>query len=195
MADDIEEIEPGDPVGSGGDNGVPIDAWIVAPLLATARSNAVLAETIIDYVQRMAYVDPANPSSGPRVLKFEVERRYKKPTGDGFGTEQLTIEAPVLALLPVPALLVDEVQIDFSTTVSRAVSQKKSAKAGAKAGVEAGGVKLTGSLSVQSDQTRKSDYRATYSFRLHASQQPATEGMNMLTDIMASIMQPTPKDE
>ena len=188
------EPEPTPSAGSGGgggraDKGVPMDAWVTAPLLAAARSNMVLAESTLDYVQRLAYVDPSDPNSGPRMLRFQIERKYKKTDG-GFGSELLKVEAPVLALLPVPALLVDEVQIDFATTVNQAITQSSSSSSK----TETEQVKMSGQLSVQSDQTRKSDYRATYSFRLHASQQPATEGMNMLTDIMATAMTPSTAD-
>ena len=67
--------------------GIPIDAWITAPLLAAARSNMVLAENTLDYVKRLAYMDPDDPSSGPRLLKFTLDRKYKKPDGPGFGSE------------------------------------------------------------------------------------------------------------
>ena len=186
---------------SGGN--LPLDMWIVAPLMATARGNAALAETTLDYVRRIAFENPDEPDSAPRLLTFNVERKYKKPTEDGFGSETLQIVAPVLALLPIPALLVDEVQIEFSTSVTQIKSDaesssskktvsSKSDQSSFLPGTNSASTQLTGGLSVQSDHTRKSDYRSTYTFKLRASQQEVPEGMARLTDMMSAVMEPTP---
>ena len=190
--------------GNAGGN-LPLDMWIVAPLLATARGNAALAETTLDYVRRIAFENPDQPDSKPRLLVFNIERKYKKPTEDGFGSEILQIKAPVLALLPIPALLVDEVQIEFSTSITQIQSESESkseeqttssesSQSGFLPGSKNSSTQLKGGLSVQSDQTRKSDYRSTYTFRLRASQQEIPEGMARLTDMMASVMMPTPEE-
>jgi hypothetical protein len=184
---------------------LPLDMWIVAPLMATARGNAALAEATLEYVRSIAFENTDDPNSGPRVLTFNVERKYKKPTEDGFGSEILQIEAPVLALLPIPALLIDEVQIEFSTSITQIKSETESKSAESsvsseekKSGLLPGSQKsekqLSGGLSVQSENTRKSDYRSTYTFKLRASQQEVPEGMARLTDMMTSVMMPTPID-
>lgn len=190
----------------GGGGNLPLEMWIVAPLMATARGNAALAETTLDYVRRIAFQNPDQPDSEPRLLTFVVERKYKKPTGDGFGSETLQIDAPVLALLPIPALLVDEVQIEFSTAITQIKSDSESmsreesgtseaTKASLLPWTKKSNTQLSGGLSVQSDHTRKSDYRSTYTFRLRASQQEIPEGMARLTDMMAAVMMPTPTEK
>ncbi len=51
---------------------------------------------------------------------------------------------------------------------------------------------MSGNVKTQHDNTRTTDYTATYHFHVEAEQQPSTEGMNTLTDVFASVMTPVP---
>lgn len=175
--------------------GIPIEYLVTGPLLAGARGNMALAEVNIDCFLKLAYKDGKGDDSTPRLLTFELERPYQANTANGLGAwekQKISVTAPCAALLPLPALLVDKITIDFTTTISQESST--TVKVGSEVSASGGMFGWTVSAKVTTDveHQRSSKQECTYQFHVEASQQPQAEGMSKLCDIFSSVIEPLP---
>jgi len=174
--------------------GIPIDYLVSAPLMAAARANIALAESMEEFIFQIAYQD-GTPSPDPTKLNtivFGLTRPYMDPNTQQMTTQKITVTVPLIGIVTIPALLVDNVTIDFTASVDQASSNtvNVNASVGAKYGI--GAFSITGNVSTTVNNTRSSDYSGKYTFHVQADQQPATEGMSQMMGIIASTITPIP---
>lgn len=171
--------------------GIPIDYLISTPLMSAARSNMALAEVMVEFINAIGFKD-----NKTNIVSFELTRPYQDPVTTDLKTQTITVNAPLLGLVPIPALLIQSVNIDLTVKVSTTMSQNnqtdKNAKVTASAGWGWGKASFTGSFDTKSTNKRTSDQSATYDIHVQALQQPMPEGMNKLMDVMASCVEPIP---
>ena len=93
-------------------SGLPIAELIAAPLTAACDSQKRLAQSAFEFMTEIGYADAEKQT--PRLLSFNLER----PVEGSDSTQQLTVNAPFIGLVPLPSLLIDDVQIDFQMEVT-----------------------------------------------------------------------------
>ena len=96
--------------------GIPIDYLVSAPLMAASRSNIALAQGMEEFVFTVGYQD-GDPTKEVNLITFQLERPYTDNNTSEVKTQQITVSCPLLGLIPIPALLVDSVTVDFTTTI------------------------------------------------------------------------------
>lgn len=173
--------------------GLPMRELIGAPLFAAAEAQEKLASIAWDYYQRIAYEDVSKDTQ-TRLLKFNLERPVIQ---DGVAsTQTVQVNAPFIGLVPIPSLLVDRVDVDFQMEVTDTnkttdtVSTDTSTNISSKwFGVNVG---ISGKVTTSRENTRTTDQTAKYQVHVSASQQPQTEGLSKLMDVMASCIEPIP---
>ena len=115
-----------------------------------------------------------------------------KTPEDG-GTEQkFELSVPILAIIPLPYLRVDEVLIDFNAKITQQASVEQSTSTtgmwsyGASAGWGWGRAHFYGSQSRKSDSTSKSSSAQEYnmSVKVRAVQAEVPGGMQKILDIL-----------
>jgi len=175
--------------------GLPMADLIGSPLQAACDAQMRLAASTIDFITKIGFQD--GDTTKPNLLKFDLQRPVETPTG--IETTTVQVQAPLLGLVPLPALLVDGVQIDFQMEVTATeTTTTKEAKEGS---VEAnasfkipfagqGTVKVQGKVTSSRDNTRSTNQSAKYQVHVSARQQPAPEGLSRLMDILASCTAP-----
>lgn len=113
-----------------------------------------------------------------------------------------SIEIPLLSIVPVPYIAVNEVQVDFqmevtateTSTEKSSTEGSSSANANFKFGCFGGGsVNVSGKVSSSRENTRSTNQTAKYQVHVSARQQRQTEGLSKLMDIMASCVEPLPE--
>ena len=168
--------------------GLPIEDLIAAPLKAVCESQKQLALSAFDFMTQIGFEE----GGSARLLKFDLER----PLSEG-GTSKIAVQAPFLGLVPIPSLLVSEVNIDFQMEVTDTdTSTSKSAKeASLEASFTSGFIvkasaKIAGKVSSSRENTRSTNQTAKYQIHVSARQQQPTEGLGKLMDIMASCVDP-----
>lgn len=183
---------PGPPAGprppSGalpGLKGTPLDALVSAPLLAAARANMSLAQGMVEFIYQVGYQGGAPPAAGSttpnaNLITFNLTRPYTDPSTGAMSTQTIQVNVPVLGLVNIPALLVTSASVNFSLSVDK-VSVSNS-----------GNVTLSGNVAAPTSNTRPTDNSGKYSFALTAEQQPSTEGMSQMMDVLASTVVPIP---
>ncbi len=170
--------------------GLPMRDLIGAPLLAAAEAQQNLASVAWDFYQKIAF----EKEGKTRTLSFTVNR----PVEQGGQLEMVPqkIEAPFIGLVPIPSLLIDQIDIDFQMEVTDTNVDKSSSSAEASTKVSGGWwitkAEFSGKVASSRENTRTTNQTAKYQVHVKASQQPQTEGLSKLMDIMASCIEPTP---
>lgn len=174
---------------------LPIDQLICAPILAVAQGQSELCRVYIDHLLELAFEkdNDGKPTENARVIKFNLTRNVITPDGE-VKPQTVLVEAPLLALVPVPAFTMDEATVRFTMEVKEVSASKdtKTTEASATAGFSKWGfhAEVTGKVTTSSENTRSSDHSAKYDIYARAVQQQPAEGMAKLTQIFASVIEP-----
>jgi len=175
--------------------GVPIDYLIATPLISAARANVALAGVMTEFINEIGFLKDGKT----RRITFTLTRPVQNmaaatPTYDKYEVE---VEAPLLALVPLPALLIDTVNIDLTVEIQNKTQQKTTDER--KTELKIGGsyafvsANFTGSYSLKQENTRDTNQTAKYEVRVVARQQPLPEGMSKLMDVFSSTIVPLEK--
>lgn len=168
--------------------GLPMRELISAPLIAACEAQQQLAAIALNYYEKIGFDD----NGDTRCLEFKLERPVQVP--GKITTQEVTVKAPFLELVPVPSLLIDNINVDFQMEVKDASSSKESDNAELSSSVTgkwfSTSVNVQGKVSTARENTRSTNQTAKYQVSESASQQKPTEGLSKLMDVMASCVEP-----
>jgi len=198
--------------------GLPMDSLIGGPLTAATKAQVTLAQSTADFINTVGF-DPARDTSGAltggrgavRYVEFEF-MRPREVTVPASGSTPATVEThnelvvlkvPLLSIVPVPNLQIDNVDITFDMEVSSSEEHKDSkdlevgfdVTIGAKFGPITVDAKITGKVATHQENTRKSDNSAKYHVSVTATNHGMPEGLQRVWDIMAQSVAPVTKDQ
>jgi hypothetical protein len=194
MAEDKQQVTNPDPDSATNKFvGIPIADLVAAPLVAVSDSQKRLAQSAFEFMQEIGF----NEEGKTRMVEFNLQRPIEGSTTP----QDITVQAPFIGLVPVPNLLIDDVQVDFqmevtateTSTEKSSTEGSSSANANFKFGCFGGGsVNVSGKVSSSRENTRSTNQTAKYQVHVSARQQRQTEGLSKLMDIMASCVEPLP---
>lgn len=95
---------------------------IAAPLLATVDADSLAARRYLDYLFTIAFesYDRQTGRTGPlRMLRFSYN------SNDASGSHRRQVAVPMLSLVPLPLLHVQEAEFDFDINIMDAVSTRE----------------------------------------------------------------------
>ena len=152
-----------------------ISELIAAPLKAAADAQLDLAMSTVEFIRTVGMESDAGGREKLRNLSFLL-----KSAGEDGTERELSLSAPLLAVVPIPNLAVEEVSIDFQmevTSTTREASEEK--------GDGSCSLSVCGKVSSQASNTRQSNQSAKYQIEVKARRQDTPEGLSRLLDIMA----------
>ena len=197
MAEDNKQVTNPDPNSvSNKFVGIPIAELVSAPLVAVCDSQKKLAQSAFEFMQEIGF----NEEGKTRMVEFNLQRPIEGSTTP----QDITVQAPFIGLVPLPNLLIDDVQVDFqmevtateTSTEKSSTEGSSSANANFKFGCFGGGsVNVSGKVSSSRENTRSTNQTAKYQVHVSARQQRQTEGLSKLMDIMASCVEPLPNSD
>ena len=168
--------------------GLPMRKLITAPLIEACEAQQQLAATALNYYEKIGFDEDGKT----RCVEFELERPVQVPGETA--TQKVTVKAPFIGLVPVPSLLIDNINVDFQMEVTDASGSKSSDNAELSSEVTgkwfSTSVNVQGKVSTSRENTRSTNQTAKYQVSVSASQQKPTEGLSKLMDIMASCVEP-----
>ena len=174
-------------------NNLPIEKMIAAPLVATIKAQSQMSHLLAQYVQDVGIGEDGNV----RMVTMKYDERVVDDTGS-VKSEARYIQAPFLALTGIPNLAIEDVNIAFDLEVTTAEEDKGTTKADSSLDTSYKSIwcpvtaKFTGSVSHSSEQTRRTDTRAKYSFNVNARKQGTPEGlMRILDAVTNAVANPT----
>lgn len=177
--------------------GLPIESLINKPIVAAAQGQQELTAVYIDGIKKLAY--KGESESETNTMEFTYELPVMNPYDLQAEPIKKTIKAPLLSLVPVPAFTMDELSVDFDMEVkSKEMSDSRTHEDASATvnynswfGLEAS---VTGHISSDTEHKRQTDCSATYKIHAQAVQQPPSEGMEKLTELLSQAMEPIKKD-
>lgn len=188
--------------------GLPLDALIGGPLNAATDANAKMALSQTKFILDTCFVKTGTEpdiSYQPIMVKMEFSRSAIQ---EDQSTAQIRtlFHLPLLTLLPLNALAVDQIDIKFDMEVysSYAVehSLEKKEQKGAEASLEAkigfgafaatvrGKVSYDANQTTSENQHYKKSNTAKYNMSVHAGQLPLAKGITTLIDIFSKAVDP-----
>ena len=180
-------------------SGLDMAALIGGPLTAACNAQTMLARSTLNFIEEVG-LEPADASGVRKVrtANFSFDRTADDTDGK-MGSENVEMNVPLLAIVNVPALSIDTVDVTFDMEVKSSTSSQsssdKNAELDATAGLKIGpfslDVKIKGSISCHESNTRSSDNSAKYHVQVHASQQKTPEGLMRMLDILSSAVAPS----
>ncbi len=171
--------------------GLPIAELVAAPLVAVCDSQKKLAQSAFEFMNEIGFKEDGKP----RLLEFNLQR----PIEGSDTPQEIKVSAPFLGLVPLPNLLIEDVQVDFqmevTATEKSTENSSKEASTNANANFRfgcfgSGSVNVSGKVSSSRENTRSTNQTAKYQVHVSARQQRQTEGLSKLMDIMASCVEP-----
>ena len=146
-----------------------------------------LAQSAFELMQKIDF----NEDGKSRMVEFSFQRPIQgSPT-----PQDVTVQVPFIGLVPLPNLLIDDVQVDFQMEVTATeTSTEKSSTEGSSSTNCFGGwsVNVGGKVSSSRENTRTTNQTARYQVDESNRQQRQTEGLSKLKDILASCVEPLP---
>ena len=120
-----------------------------------------------------------------------VESDFQRPIQSSPTPQDVTLQVPMLTIVPIPYIGINDVQVDFQMEVS---ATEKSSTEGSSSTNCFGGwsVNVGGKVSSSRENTRYTNQTARYQVDESNRQQRQTEGLSKLKDIMASCVEPLP---
>jgi hypothetical protein len=162
---------------------IPFGTLIGQPLKATVEAQALAAKTTVDFIQKVGFVPPdrnqdplfadeEQDADGGRVrnVTFAYTKRDENDVDSSF-----TLTVPILSIVPIPVLRIDEVTIDFTAKLTDAV--ENTTKQNFQLGAETAGsfksfwspvsLDVRASMSLEKSQSSASRYTREYTMAIH----------------------------
>lgn len=180
-------------------NGLDMQNLIAGPLIAASKAQSILAASTADFIKDIGLIETKDGESTVRTTSFSFERGVMGENGESQGTETVKMNVPLLSIVKIPTLAIDEMDITFDMEVKSSDSYEKeddkngTLDANAKLGIGPFSVKVNikGSISCHEKNTRSTDNSAKYHVNVHAKDFGTPEGLARMLDILATASAPT----
>lgn len=186
--------------------GLPMGDLIGGPLNAACDAQVRLAQATADFIKVIGFLPPPDPANHPdlpggtRTATFRFKRPVDSvdPSKPGIFEEEVELEVPLLAIVKVPNLAINNVDITFDMEVKSATTSKDSTSATASIdstmqvgwGVFSAKVSIQGSVASHKENTRSSDNSAKYHVSVHAEDTGMPEGLARVLDVLQTACAP-----
>ena len=169
--------------------GLDMKNLIGGPLSAAAESSIMLAKNTADFINNVGF----DAEHKTRSVQFKYTRQEPDPDGN-VSSNEMAIDIPLLAIVPIPNLQVDEVNILFDMEVKQSErSESSTDMSAATEGTANFGIfkiSIKGSVASHSSNTRSSDNSAKYHVDVRATNHGIPEGLARVLDMMAASVSP-----
>jgi Protein of unknown function (DUF2589) len=176
---------------------IPFSSLIGGPLNATVQAQSQAAMTCIEFIERVGFTVPDPSKPNDKAVK-EVTFKYSKLDDSGV-PKTFNLSVPILAIVPIPYLRIDEVLIDFQAKLNDAVSNSdKSAFTGEFTAEASGGwgwgkASFRASASYKNEKSTTSSTTQDYcmSVKVRAVQAEVPGGMKRILDMLEAAVRET----
>jgi len=179
------------------------ESMIGGPLLAVVNAQAQAAMSTVDFIKSVGFEEDSAGGIKPIAVTFGYERDF--PVADSSGNVTLqrrnfNLTVPILTMLPIPFLRVEEATIDFNAKIvsvqyrDTASTLNFSTELKAKAGFVFGSAQLKTNFSYQRTNNEGSKVERTYTMGVHvrAVQDEMPAGTERLLGILENSIQEAP---
>ncbi len=166
-------------------NALPLDRMISAPLQAMITAQVQASKAYADFLLGVCIKD------GKAIaVQFDYDETLVDTQGQVTGVLTKTMRIPLLAAISHPNICIEEGTIDFELEVSQSEEDHSETSASGEFSASMGwgpfSVKVSGSVSHKSEQTRKTDTRAKYSIHTSIKRQDPPEALARVIDYLTN---------
>ncbi|HEY4092364.1 MAG TPA: DUF2589 domain-containing protein [Luteibacter sp.] len=172
--------------------GLPMGDLVGAPLMAACEAQVRLAQATADFINKVGFEQDADGKpTTTRTSSFKFSRPVQDKDGN-WVDEAVEMNVPLLSIVKVPTLAVQNVDITFDMEVKAATTDKSSLDATASFNASWGGfgakVSVQGSVASHKENTRMSDNSAKYHVNVQARDTGMPEGLSRVMDILQTAV-------
>lgn len=169
---------------------IPFSSLIGGPLTAAIEAQAAAAVSSVKFITSVGFEQDGKV----KTVSFTATR----------GNQSTTINVPLLTIVPIPFIRIDDMTIDFKSTITQsdASSEETTSSTAAQASLEGSvkylffSAKLSGSVSSKKDSrsTRDSKYAVEHcvDVHVHAVQDDMPAGMARMLSILTHTIEELP---
>jgi len=169
--------------------GLDMSYLIGAPLSAAAESSMFLARNTAEFINQIGF----DGDNKVRNVLFKFQKTEPDPDGN-MSSQEMAVDVPLLAIVPIPNLQIDEVNIvfDMEVKISEKATSNTSANASAsvKHGWGFGRAAVSGNVATAVGNTRTTDNSAKYHVDVTATNHGIPEGLARVLDMIAANIAP-----
>ncbi len=167
---------------------IPFGTLIGAPLNAAIEAQAKAALTTVEFIRTVGCkYDPAKPDETGEIVNV----LFKVKLGD----KDLDLQVPLLAIVPIPFLRIENMDIHFKASLSQSMETKDSVSSSIGASVTAGvssswfvKANVSSTISAKKDSTSSRDSRYaveyTMDINVHAVQDDVPAGLGKVLNLL-----------
>lgn len=179
-------------------NGLDMASLIGGPLKAVCDAQMMMAASTVNFINEVG-ITKVDGKDVIRTTSFSFERGILGEDGQSAGKETVSMNVPILSIVKIPSLCIDDVGITFDMEVKSSESSESSsdksgsldASAKLKLGPFSMNVSIKGSVSCHEKNTRSTDNSAKYHVSIHAKDTGMPEGLARMLDILSTASTPT----
>ena len=169
---------------------LPLDAMFSAPLEAVIQAQTAACKSTVGFIKEVGF----DENGDAVMVRSGFTQQISDKEGNVVKAVKRVIDVPLLCLVPIPAVAIEEVKIGFELTVETAEAQSSETEGKGSVSGKVGwgpfSAKFSASMSHKSTSTRKTDTRARYTVDILAKQQPPAEGMSRMLETLLAAVQP-----
>jgi hypothetical protein len=187
---------------------IPFGTLIGAPLTAAIEAQAKAAMTTVEFIRAVGFKGASSPgASGETLEPLNIAFQYKTGAGTAAG-DVMTLEVPLLTIVPIPFLRIENMDIHFKASLSQSMETKDTVSTSLAGQASFSGsasfwfykASMSASVSSKKDtsSTRDSRYAVEYTMdiNVHAVQDDMPGGLakvlNLLNESMDRTLQASP---
>jgi len=188
---------------------INFESMIGGPLNAVIKAQAQSAQTSVDFIKSVGFNSEGTDKGKPTMVTFEYIKiiEIQNPPVDGKPVPPtptptpMVLTVPILTMLPIPFIRVEEVTIDFNAKINSVVesttasSSELNASLAVKGGWGPVSAELKCSYSTKKSSSATEKTERTYSLAIHvrAVQDELPAGMEKLLGILENSITETKK--
>jgi hypothetical protein len=184
---------------------IDFQSMIGGPLNAVIKAQAQSAQTSVDFIKSVGFnaLDAKEDPGKPTMVTFEYVKIIENKNAEGVITQTPTpmrLTVPILTMLPIPYIRVEEVTIDFNAKINSvqesttASSSELAASLAIKGGWGPVSAELKCSYSNKKSTSSTDKTERTYSLVIHvrAVQDELPAGMEKLLSVLENSIKEVP---
>lgn len=182
-------------------NSLDFSVYIGGPMQAAIKAQHDASMSQVNFIKEVGFEDADTPGSSKlRYVDFVYKKSVPNTTqgNDNLVQSQVTLSVPLLSMLTIPALRIDEMTIDFNAKLNSVETQNISSEFQGSASISAKfwKVKFNASASYKKTSSSTSTTEKTYTLGVHvkAVNDELPAGLSRIMDMLedAIVAKATP---
>lgn len=169
-------------------NELNIESIISAPLIAASKANVMMLSGQLQFLLEYCF-DKSENAYSPKVVTMEMCRHELKPDGTS-DIDKLYFQVPLLCLLPINSIAVDNVKVNFDLEVTSIGSYSSNTPLFEKRAVINGKIAPARQSNIDGDSYEKLSDTAWLDVEINVGKLPLPKGVLSILDMYTKNITP-----